>query len=160
MCLIRPFFWKAKKVQRSYMKLPIKIFGCQVIRTVCSIVFPIIHILNAPLAAQSTEEWECLETVMYSVYEDTSLTESKSKNQVKYLHWIDQDTIALEAHAHHRVGANSQVFLDLKTGSTIFLNEKEISPLVVLTQPQTWMNKFGNLRVRFYRCTPNRLKDN
>lgn len=137
------------------MKLPIKVFGCQAIRTVCAIVVPIIYIWNAPLAAQSPEEWECLETVMYSVYEDTSLTESKSKKHIKYLHWIDQDTVVLEALAHHRLSANSQVFQDLKTASTIYMSEKEIPPLVVLMQPQTWMNKFGNLRVRFYRCTPN-----
>lgn len=155
MCLVRPFSWKTKKVQLSAMKLPIKIFGCHVIRNVCSIVVPIIHIGSAPLAAQAAEEWECLETVIYSVYEDSALTESKSKNHVKYLHWIDQDTVALEALTHHRVGVNSQVFQDLNTGSTIFLSEKEIPPLVVLTQPQMWMNKFGNLRVRFYRCTPN-----
>ena len=143
------------KVQRSYMNLPIKIFGYQVVRTVCSIVVLIIHIASAPLAAQSAEEWECFETVMYSVYEDSALTESKSKNHVKYLHWIDQDTVVLEALAHHRLGANSRVFQDLKTASTIYMSEKEIPPLVVLMQPQTWMNKFGNLRVRFYRCTPN-----
>lgn len=153
--LFAPFSWKVNKVQLPSMKLPIKIFGCQVIKNVCTIAVPIIHIGSAPLAAQSAEEWECLETVIYSVYEDSALTESKSKNHVKYLHWIDQDTVVLEALAHHRLSANSQVFQDLKTASTIYMSEKEIPPLVVLMQPQTWMNKFGNLRVRFYRCTPN-----
>ena len=60
------------------------------------------------------------------------------------LEWIDKDTIGFESFTHKRTSATSNTFVFDNTGSSVFINDKETPHVVVLSQPQTWMNKFGN----------------
>lgn len=104
--------------------------------------------------AKSQEIWTCEETAYYSVYEDVARTEGKSKSDTKKLKWIDANTVGIESLSLSRIDPNSETYFNQISGSSLYINKTESPYIVVLTQPQVWMNKFGNLRVRFYRCTP------
>lgn len=110
--------------------------------------------MTSALAAQAQEMWSCEETAFYSVYEDMSRTEGREVSNIKTLKWIDANTIGLESISLVRTGPNSETFVSQSSGSSLHISQTETPYIVVLTQPQVWMNKFGNLRVRFYRCTP------
>lgn len=110
--------------------------------------------MTSVLPAKSQETWNCEETAFYSIYEDISRTESKGTSNIKTLKWIDANTIGFESISLKRINPNSETFFSQSSGSSLQINQTERPYLVVLTQPQVWMNKFGNLRVRFYRCTP------
>jgi len=111
-------------------------------------------VMTSALPAQTQENWSCEETAFYSVYEDPSLTESKKSSNTKTLKWVDANTIGFESLSLERISPNSATFFNQNSGSSLQINQTERPYLVVLTQPQVWMNKYGNLRVRFYRCTP------
>jgi hypothetical protein len=111
-------------------------------------------IMTSALSAESQETWNCEETAYYSVYEDISRTESKATPNTKTLKWNDTNTIGFEAISFMRINPSSETFFNLSSGSVLQINQTERPYFLVLTQPQVWMNKFGNLRVRFYRCTP------
>lgn len=106
------------------------------------------------LPAEPQDLWNCEETAYYSVYEDISRTEGKGRSNTKSLKWIDADTIGFESITLKRIDLNSETFFSQSSGSSLQIIQTEKPHLVVLAQPQVWMNKFGNLRVRFYRCTP------
>lgn len=110
--------------------------------------------MTSALPAQSQENWNCEETAYYSIYEDPSRTDSRTTSNTKTLTWIDADTIGLESVSLKRIIPNTDTFFNEISGSTLQINQTERPAIVVLTQPQVWMNKFGNLRVRFYRCSP------
>ncbi len=115
--------------------------------------FLFLAIISA-LPAKSQENWTCEETAYYSVYEDVSLTEGKNQSNKKTMKWIDANTIGIESLSLSRIDPNSDTFFNQSSGSSLYINKTESPYIAVLTQPQVWMNKFGNLRVRFYRCTP------
>lgn len=104
--------------------------------------------------ANPQDTWNCEETAFYSIYEDISRTESRETSNAKTLKWIDADTIGFEAISLERAKPDSETYFNQNSGSSLQIIQTERPYLVVLTQPQVWMNKFGNLRVRFYRCTP------
>lgn len=110
--------------------------------------------LPSTLAAETPETWNCEETAFNSVYEDPSLTMGKGTSRAQPLKWIGENTIGFESIALERVNPESETFFNQASGSSLRVYQAERPFLVVLTQPQVWMNKFGNLRVRFYRCTP------
>lgn len=110
--------------------------------------------MTSAFPAKAQESWICEETAFYSVYEDISRTESRNTSTSKTLKWIDTNTIGLESISLKRVSPKSETFFNKNSGSYVYINRNEEPHLVVLTQPQIWMNKFGNLRVRFYKCTP------
>ena len=110
--------------------------------------------MTSALPAKSQETWNCNETSYYSIYEDISRTEGKAASNTKTLKWIDANTIGFESISLERIRHNSETYFNQSSGSALQINQTERPYLVVLTQPQIWMNKFGNLRVRFYRCTP------
>lgn len=109
---------------------------------------------SSALLAEPQEIWTCEETAYCSVYENTSRTEGKNHSIPQTLKWIDANTLAIESLSLSRIDPNSETFFNQSSGSSLQINQTERPYLVVLTQPQVWMNKFGNLRVRFYRCTP------
>ena len=111
-------------------------------------------LMTSALPAQSQGAWNCEETAYYSIYEDVSRTESKETTNIKALKWIDANTIGFESISLKRIDPNSETYFSQSSGSSLQINQTERPYLVVLTQPQVWMNKFGNLRVRFYRCEP------
>ena len=122
---------------------PASKFGLVMI--LCMLIF-------TPVAGASGQ-WSCVEMVRYSVYEDLDRLEGQAKETTKTLEWIDPNTIGFDSLTHKRSGTKSNTFIHDATGSSVYINDKETPYLLVLTQPQTWMNKFGNLRVRFYRCS-------
>ena len=103
--------------------------------------------------AGASGQWSCVETVRYSVDEELDQLEGYAKETTKTLEWIDSNTIGFDSLTHKRSGSKSKTFIYGATGSSVYINDQETPYLLVLTQPQTWMNKFGNLRVRFYRCS-------
>jgi hypothetical protein len=111
-------------------------------------------ILTSALPAASQETWNCEETAFYGVHEDPSLTKGKATSSAKLLNWINTNTIGFESIALERINPDSETFFNQASESSLHVYQTERPYLVVLTQPQVWMNKFGNLRVRFYRCTP------
>ena len=111
-------------------------------------------ILMSALPAVSQETWNCEETVFYGVYEDPSLTKGKGKASAITLKWIDANTIGFESIALERMNPGSEIFFNQASESSLRVYQTERPYLVVLTQPQVWMDKFGNLRVRFFRCGP------
>ena len=132
------------KAFRSGFSNPALKFGL-VMMILCMLIF-------TPVAGASGQ-WSCVETVRYSVYEDLDRLEGRAKEAAKMLEWIDPNTIGFDSLTHKRSGSKSNTFIYDATGSSVYINDKETPYLLVLTQPQTWMNKFGNLRVRFYRCS-------
>ena len=110
--------------------------------------------VTSALPVESQEAWNCEETAFYSIYEDISRTKGKESSKPKALNWIDADTIGFESTSLKRVDPKSDTYFSQSSGAYLQINQTERPYLVVLTQPQIWMNKFGNLRVRFYRCTP------
>jgi hypothetical protein len=117
------------------------------------LVMMILCMLILPPVAGASGQWSCVEMVRYSVYEDLDRLEGQIKETTKTLEWIDSNTIGFDSLTHKRSGSKSNTFIYDATGSSMYINDKETPYLLVLTQPQTWMNKFGNLRVRFYRCS-------
>lgn len=111
-------------------------------------------ILTSALPAACQETWNCEETAFFGVYEDPSLTKGKATSSTKPLKWINANTIGFESIALERINPDSETFFNQASESSLHVYQTERPYLVVLTQPQVWMNKFGNLRVRFYRCTP------
>ena len=108
----------------------------------------------SPAYVGASESWSCIQTAHYSIYEDIERSESKIDRKATKLEWVDKDTIGFESFTHKRTSATSNTFVFDNTGSSVFINDKETPHVVVLSQPQTWMNKFGNFRVRFYSCSP------
>ena len=102
----------------------------------------------------ASDSWSCIQTTYYSIYEDIERAESQMTERATKLEWIDKDTIGFESFTHKRTSPTSNTFVFDNTGSSVFINDKETPHVVVVSQPQTWMNKFGNLRVRFYSCSP------
>jgi hypothetical protein len=120
------------------------------------LVMMILCVLIFTPVAGASGQWSCVEMVRYSVYEDLDRLEGQAKEATKILDWIDPNTIGFDSLTHKRSGSKSNTFIYDATGSSVYINDKETPYLLVLTQPQTWMNKFGNLRVRFYRCSEQR----
>lgn len=110
-------------------------------------------ILTPALPAASQDAWSCEESAFYSVYEDPSLTEGKVTLSPKPLKWINANTIGFESIALERINPGSETYFNQASEASLHVYKTERPYLVVFTQPQVWMNKFGNLRVRFYRCT-------
>ena len=106
--------------------------------------------------ASGTEAvWSCKETIYHNIYESTELTDSRVEQNLQNLKWINQDTITFQSFTLRRSSEKSAAFIkDDGDFKTVFINNKETPYLVLLIEPQTWMNKFGQLRVRFYRCSP------
>lgn len=102
----------------------------------------------------ASDSWSCIQTAYHSIYEDTERSESRMTERATKLKWMDKDTIGFESFTHKRTSPTSNTFVFDNTGSSVFINDKETPHVVVLSQPQTWMNKFGNLRVQFYSCIP------
>jgi hypothetical protein len=99
--------------------------------------------------------WSCLETSYHSIYESTEGTQSRVDQNRKDLQWINQDTIGFQSFTLRRSDHRSNIFVnDDGDVKTVYINDKETPYLIALMEPQTWMNKFGHLRVRFYRCLP------
>lgn len=111
-------------------------------------------ILTSALPAETQETWNCEETAFYGVYEDPSLTKGKGRSSAITLKWIDANTIGFESISLERMKSGSETFFNQASESSLRVYQTERPYLVVLTQPQVWMNKFGNLRVRFFRCRP------
>jgi len=99
--------------------------------------------------------WSCYETIYHSIHESTDLTESRVQKNVQKLDWIDKNTIGFQSLTLRRSNQQTDAFIrndgDFKA---LYINDREVPHLVILIEPQTWMNTFGNLRVRFYRCQP------
>jgi hypothetical protein len=110
--------------------------------------------LTSAVPAASQETWNCEQTAFYGVYEDPSLTKGEATSSTKPLKWINANTIGFESLALERMNPGSETFFNQASESTLHVYQTERPYWVILTQPQVWMNKFGNLRVRFYRCTP------
>ena len=106
------------------------------------------------LPEQPQEIWNCEETAFYSIYEDISRTESRGTSNSATLKWIDANTIGFVSSSFKRTDLKSGTYFSQSSESSLQVHDTERPYLVVLTQPQVWMNKFGNLRVRFYRCVP------
>lgn len=104
--------------------------------------------------AKSQESWTCEESALYSVYEDVARTKGRRTASAKTLKWIDADTVGIESISLVRIDPNSETFFSQSSGSFLYMSKLELPYIVILTQPQVWMNKFGALRVRFYRCMP------
>ena len=106
--------------------------------------------------ASATEAvWSCKKTIYHNIYESTELTDSRVEQNLQSLKWINQDTITCQSFTLRRSSEKSAAFIkDDGDFKTVFINNKETPYLVLLIEPQTWMNKFGQLRVRFYRCSP------
>ena len=122
-----------------------------VVRTISMVL---VVSISSALPAISQETWSCEETAFYSVYEDTTRTEGKATSNTKTLKWIDANTIGFESRSLKRIDPKAETYFSQSSGSSLQIIQTERPYLVVLTQPQVWMNTFGNLRVRFYRCTP------
>jgi len=99
--------------------------------------------------------WSCYETIYHSIHESTELTESRVQKNIQKLDWIDKNTIGFQSLTLRRSNQQTDAFIrndgDFKA---LYINDREVPHLVILIEPQTWMNTFGNLRVRFYRCQP------
>lgn len=117
-------------------------------------LFLAFFLIMVPMLVKASEVWLCTETAYFSIYEDVKRTEMRERKAIKHLRWIDMNTIGFDAITHRRNGPKSDTFTDQNTESAIYINDKEMPYMVVLTQPQVWMNKFGNLRLRFFRCSP------
>lgn len=106
-------------------------------------------------ASAAETAWSCKETIYYNIYESAELTESRVEQNLQRLEWINQDTIGFQSFTLRRSSKKSDVFVkDDGDFKAVFMNDRELPHLVVLMESQTWMNKFGHLRVRFYRCLP------
>ena len=119
-----------------------------------SLHFSFFLVLTSAIAAATEEAWTCEETAFYGVYEDTSRTNGEVTLRPKTLKWINENTIGFDSITLDRINPSSEIYFNQASESTLHVYQTERPYLVVLAQPQVWMNKFGNLRVRFYRCTP------
>lgn len=106
-------------------------------------------------ASATQTPWSCLETAHQSIDESSESSGIRLEQAPQKLAWINQDTISFHSLTLKRSSQGSNVFVkDDGDFKALFINDKEIPYLVLLIEPQTWMNKFGQLRVRFYRCAP------
>ena len=103
--------------------------------------------------ASAGSTWSCLQTMSYAIDEGGQRLGAEVAKTTQVLEWIDQDSISFNAFKMERGGNPSNTFVHNSSGSSVYLNDKERPYLLVLTQPQTWMNKFGYLRVSFFRCS-------
>ena len=103
--------------------------------------------------ASAGSTWSCLQTMSYAIDEGSQRLVEEVAKTTQALEWIDQDSIGFNAFKMERGGNRSNTFVHNGSGSSVYLNDKERPYLLVLTQPQTWMNKFGYLRVSFFRCS-------
>lgn len=110
---------------------------------------------NSQFVSAAEPIWSCQETIYHSIHESTELTESRVQKNPQKLHWLDPNTIGFQSLTLRRSGQRSDAFIrDDGDFNALYINDREVPHLVLLIEPQTWMNTFGNLRVRFYRCHP------
>jgi len=106
-------------------------------------------------ASAVESDWSCKETIHHNIYESTELTDSRVDQNLQSLEWINQNTIGFQSFTLRRSSEKSDAFVkDDGDFKILFINDREFPHLAVLMESQTWMNKFGHLRVRFYRCLP------
>jgi len=103
--------------------------------------------------ASAGSTWSCLQTMSYAIDEEGQRLGEKVAKTTLALKWIDEDSIGFNALKLERGENRSNTFVNNSSGSSVYLNDRERPYLLVLTQPQTWMNKFGYLRVSFFRCS-------
>ncbi len=113
----------------------------------------ILTMVFASAHVSASEVWFCIKTAHYSIYEDIERSESQMTEKAMKLEWIDKDTIGFESFTHSRTSPTSNTFVFDNSGSSVFINDRETPQVVVISQPQIWMNKFGNLCVQFYSCS-------
>ena len=117
--------------------------------------FVVLLAFFSPFVNAGEAHWSCLESAYHSIYESVELSESRVARNPQTLKWVDKDTIGFDSVTLRRSSVRSNTFIqDERDFKVVHVNDKETPHLVVFIEPQTWMNKFGNLRVRFYRCTP------
>ena len=107
------------------------------------------------LAANSNAgtTWSCRQTMSFAIDEEGQRLGEEVAETTQALEWIDQDSVGFYSLKLERSGNRSNTFVHDSSGSSVYLNDKERPYLLVFTQPQTWMNKFGYLRVSFFRCS-------
>lgn len=119
------------------------------------VLIGLILVCGSQFVSATEVSWSCYETIYHSIHESTDLTESRVQKNVQKLDWIDKNTIGFQSLTLRRSNQKTDAFIrndgDFKA---LYINDREVPYLVILIEPQTWMNTFGNLRVRFYRCQP------
>lgn len=103
--------------------------------------------------AKADTQWSCLLTMSFVLDEEGQRLGEEVAKTTKALKWIDEDSVGFNSLKLERSGNRSNTFVHDSSGSSVYLNDKERPYLLVFTQPQTWMNKFGYLRVSFFRCS-------
>ena len=103
--------------------------------------------------AKADTQWSCLLTMSFVLDEEGQRLGEEVAKTTKALKWIDEDSVGFNSLKLERSGSRSNTFVHDSSGSSVYLNDKERPYLLVFTQPQTWMNKFGYLRVSFFRCS-------
>lgn len=103
--------------------------------------------------ANAATQWSCLLTMSFVLDEEGQRLGEEVAETTQALEWIDQDSVGFYSLKLERSGSRSNTFVHDSSGSSVYLNDKERPYLLVFTQPQTWMNKFGYLRVSFFRCS-------
>ena len=107
---------------------------------------------NSNIANAGTT-WSCRQTMSFAIDEEGQRLGEEVAETTQALEWIDQDSVGFYSLKLERSGSRSNTFVHDISGSSVYLNDKERPYLLVFTQPQTWMNKFGYLRVSFFRCS-------
>ena len=115
------------------------------------VCFVLILAANSYNASASTT-WSCRQTMSFAIDEEGQRLGDEVAKTTQALEWIDQDSVGFNSLKLERSGNRSNTFVHGSSGSSVYLNDKERPYLLVFTQPQTWMNKFGYLRVSFFRC--------
>ena len=103
--------------------------------------------------AKADTQWSCLLTMSFVLDEEGQRLGEEVAETTQALEWIDRDSVGFYSLKLERSGSRSNTFVHDSSGSSVYLNDKERPYLLVFTQPQTWMNKFGYLRVSFFRCS-------
>ena len=106
-----------------------------------------------PYTASAGTTWSCRQTMSFAIDEEGQRLGEEVAKTNRALEWIDQDFVGFNSLKLERSGNRSNTFVHDSSGSSVYLNDKERPYLLVLTQPQTWMNKFGYLRISFFRCS-------
>ena len=115
------------------------------------VCFVLILAANSYDASAGTT-WSCRETMSFVLDEEGQRLGEEVAKTTQALKWIDEDSVGFNSLKLERSGSRSNTFVHDSSGSSVYLNDKERPYLLVYTQPQTWMNKFGYLRVSFFRC--------
>ncbi len=122
----------------------------RIMRTLFIIPLILMSLVSFPSNSYAQDIWACVETKVTKI-KPTSTSEWKS-NEPRTLRWVDKNTFNLSMFGEFQRNKSSVWWNDKFFFKTAYLNQNSIPYTVIITEAETYNDKFDSVIVRTHKC--------